>query len=91
MPEPEPVLLDVRPILAAGGDPYDQILAAADALAPEQRLVIVNSFEPFPLYDVLAGRGFERSVERFPDGEWRITFRRGYEGATDAATLHSER
>ncbi len=76
MSEPDPILLDVRPTLAAGEDPFDTIMAAADRLAPGQTLVLVNSFEPFPLYQVLAERGFERSVERFPDGDWRVTFRR---------------
>ncbi len=91
MTDPDPIILDVRPALAAGQDPFDEIMAAADRLGPGQALVIVNSFEPFPLYDVLAGRGFERSVERFADGEWRITFRRAGDRATDAATPHPER
>ncbi len=72
----EPMLLDVRPVLAAGGDPLDAILAAAESLVPSQELVVVNSFEPFPLYDILESRGFDHRIERFPDGDWKVTFRR---------------
>lgn len=76
MPQIDPVILDVRPTIAAGGDPYDQIMAASESLVPGQDLVVVNGFEPFPLYDRLGERGFEHSVERLPDGDWRVTFRR---------------
>ncbi len=75
MPEPHPVVIDVRPTLAAGGDPYDEIMSASEALLPGQALVVVNSFEPFPLYDRLGARGFEHRIERLPDGDWRVIFR----------------
>ncbi len=79
MPDPERVVLDVRPTIAAGGDPYDEIMTAVESLAPGQPLVIVNSFEPFPLYDRLGARGFGHTIERLPDGDWRVTFRRDAE------------
>ncbi len=74
--EPEPIVLDVRPVIAAGGDPYESIMAAVNAAAPGQAIVVVNGFEPFPLYDQLAARGFDHTTERFPDGDWKVTFRR---------------
>ncbi len=73
---PEAVVLDVRPTLATGGDPYEEIMRTVDRLAPGQDLVILNSFEPFPLYERLGAKGFEHRVERFPDGDWKVTFTR---------------
>ncbi len=72
-----PVVLDVRPTIAAGGDPYDEIMAAAGSAGPGQDLVIVNSFEPFPLYERLAALGFTHGSARLPNGDWQVTFRRG--------------
>ncbi len=74
--EVKAIVLDVRPVLAAGGDPYQEIIAAADRALPGQAIVIVNSFEPFPLYTQLGARGFEHVTERLPDGDWKVTFRR---------------
>ncbi|HZW29991.1 MAG TPA: DUF542 domain-containing protein [Isosphaeraceae bacterium] len=71
------VILDVRPDLAAGRDPLERILAAADRLGPGQRLVVVVHFEPVPLYSVLGQRGFQHISERGSDGTWRVTFFRG--------------
>ncbi len=76
MSQVEPVVLDVRPTIAAGGDPFEQIMTTAEALIPGQALVVVNSFEPFPLYEKLGARGFEHRVDRLPDGDWRVTFTR---------------
>ncbi|MGZ6341012.1 MAG: DUF2249 domain-containing protein [Candidatus Limnocylindrales bacterium] len=80
MIKPEAVVLDVRPTIAAGGDPFDEIMVAAGALSPGQDLVIVNAFEPFPLYDRLGALGFDHAAERFPDGDWKVTFSRRAEG-----------
>lgn len=73
---PAEVVLDVRADLAAGRDPLDRILAAAAALGPSERLVIVVGFEPVPLYTVLGQRGFIHRSERGADGTWRVTFSR---------------
>ncbi|HEX8938651.1 MAG TPA: DUF2249 domain-containing protein [Candidatus Limnocylindrales bacterium] len=73
---PRPIVLDVRPTIAAGADPFEEIMAAAENAIAGQDLVIVNSFEPFPLYDRLAALGFDHRTERLPDGDWRVTFRR---------------
>ncbi len=70
------VLLDVREDLDRGDEPFGKIMAAVGALLPGQELVLVNWFEPRPLYDVLARRGFGHAAEQLPDGCWRITFRR---------------
>jgi hypothetical protein len=53
--------LDVRQI---EGAPFDDIMAELDALGPEETLLLQSSFEPEPLYDVLAERGFTHETEQ---------------------------
>lgn len=60
--------LDAREI---DGEPFDDIMAALGDLGDEETLVLLNSFEPVPLYDVLEQRGFTHETEQ--DGEtWRV-------------------
>ena len=51
--------LDVRPIIESGKDPFQNIMAAVKELKSEEILLIINSFEPIPLYSVLGKKGFE--------------------------------
>ncbi len=69
-------ILDVRPILAAGDDPFAEILAAVAALGPGEVLELIAPLDPVPLYAVLAARGFSHVTERLGEGDFRITFRR---------------
>ncbi len=68
--------LDVRPTLAAGGDPFVEIMQAVAALRPGEELELIAPLDPVPLYDVLASRGFDHVTERSGGGDFRITFRR---------------
>lgn len=68
------VTLDVREDIRAGREPFGRIMAAVDSLASGQPLVLINVFEPTPLYGVLGQRGFEHETERTPEGDWRIVF-----------------
>ena len=56
-------VLDVRPIIDAGGEPFGDIMAAVNSLGPDEVLHLINSFEPVPLYDVMAKRGFSHVTE----------------------------
>ncbi|WP_367176245.1 DUF2249 domain-containing protein [Haloarcula rubripromontorii] len=47
--------LDVREI---NGEPFGDIIAALNELEADESLLLINSFEPEPLYDVLEQRGF---------------------------------
>ncbi len=69
------VVLDVRPVLAAGGEPFGRIMEAFAALRPGQTLTIVVGFEPLPLYAVAEARGFGHATARRPDGDFAVTFR----------------
>ena len=68
--------LDVRSILAAGTDPFHDIMAAVDALSGAEPLEIIAPFEPVPLYAVMEGRGFTHKTEGLSDGSWKIVFTR---------------
>ncbi|HWC65028.1 MAG TPA: DUF2249 domain-containing protein [Thermoanaerobaculia bacterium] len=69
-------VLDVRPILRAGGEPLDEILAAAGTVPPGGSLVVIAPFEPMPLYGVLRQLGFscETATEESAGGGFRIVF-----------------
>lgn len=68
--------VDARPIIAAGGEPFDTIMAAVAALAESEELVVLAPFEPVPLEGVLGSQGFMYEVADLGDGDWQVTFRR---------------
>lgn len=64
----EPNRLDVREI---DGEPFDDIMAAVGRLDDGETLLLINSFEPEPLYGVLESRGFDHETSE-DDGVWRV-------------------
>ncbi|MBV0900549.1 DUF2249 domain-containing protein [Haloarcula salina] len=64
--------LDVRRV---EGEPFSDIMEALDAIEGDERLRLVNSFEPVPLYGVLEERGFSYEAEQIADEEWHVTVR----------------
>lgn len=66
--------LDVRPILEAGGEPFQNIMGAAAEVSVGQRLVLEAPFEPFPLYKVMGKKGFEAWCERLDAQHFRVHF-----------------
>jgi uncharacterized protein (DUF2249 family) len=65
--------LDVRTV---DGEPFSEIVAALDDLGEDETLVLVNSFEPEPLYTVLEQRGFVYETTHPEDDEWRVSITR---------------
>lgn len=65
---------DVRPMLARGEEPFDEIRARADALADDNGLVVIAPFLPAPLIEVLRSEGFASAAERRADGGWAVSF-----------------
>jgi uncharacterized protein (DUF2249 family) len=63
-------VLDVRD---RDDPPFPVISDALDDLDPGETLLLGNGFEPEPLYDVLADRGFDHAAERVDDGERHVT------------------
>jgi uncharacterized protein (DUF2249 family) len=70
------VRVDVREDLRRGDKPIARIMAAVNALDPDQALEVRAPFEPVPLYGVLARQGLSHWVgARNPD-DWSIWFYR---------------
>lgn len=67
---------DARPIIAAGGEPFNDIMAAAAALGEHEELVVLAPFDPVPLKGVLGSQGFACEATDLGDGDWQVTFRR---------------
>ena len=67
------VELDVRPILASGKDPFKDIMEKVKGLSDDETLLLINTFEPVPLYSVLGKKGFGHKTEN-ENGEWKIYF-----------------
>lgn len=78
----EIIELDVRPVLAQKQDPLKLIISKVEALQANQCLRLVNAFEPVPLINLLAKKGFYHHVEH-ADTETVITwfFKSGKEKA----------
>jgi len=54
------------------GEPFDHIMAALDNLPEDESLLLINSFEPEPLYEVLEDRGFDFETVNPTSGEWHV-------------------
>lgn len=55
---------DVRPVIESAKDPLKQILAKVKELKQDEVLVIINSFEPLPLYSLLEKKGFSHWTQK---------------------------
>jgi Uncharacterized conserved protein (DUF2249)/Domain of unknown function (DUF1858) len=73
----ERVALDVRPILAQGGEPLGPIMRAASEVPVRGLLVLDAPFDPAPLRRVLGNKGFEVYGRQLAPDHWRLWFRRG--------------
>jgi uncharacterized protein (DUF2249 family) len=62
-------VVDARDI---DGEPFGEIMTAVRALDEGETLLLINSFEPVPLYDVLGNRGFEHETNRVSDDEYHV-------------------
>lgn len=66
-------VLDVRPTLAQGVDPFHLIMGEISKLQDSEVLHLINGFEPKPLYNVLGSRGYEHFTEE-TDGVYNVYF-----------------
>lgn len=65
--------LDVRPIINSGKDPFLDIMNKVKCLKDDEVLLIINSFEPIPLYTVLGEKGFDHYTEK-EDEAFKVYF-----------------
>lgn len=67
------IQLDVRPIIDSGKDPFLDIMNKVKSLKDDEVLLIINSFEPIPLYTVLGNKGFNHWTEK-ENGVFKVYF-----------------
>ncbi len=67
-------VLDVRPILRNGGEPFREIVTAVQGLAPGQGLLLLAPFCPHPLFTVMEDRGFGHEAREIDGGDWEVLF-----------------
>ena len=67
-------VLDVRPILARGEDPFSTIRLTIENLQPGEGLSVLAPFLPSPLIEKLGSEGFQSRVERQPGSAWITHF-----------------
>jgi uncharacterized protein (DUF2249 family) len=67
-------ILDVRPLLAQGIEPFARIRENIDALQPDEGLSVIAPFLPSPLIEKLGSEGFASRVERQVGGGWTVRF-----------------
>ena len=79
------LVVDVRPDIRSGREPFARIMQAVAALRDGQDLVLLAPFEPVPLFGLLRQRGFSHTAKALPDGDWEIRFARATE-ASDSPT-----
>jgi len=65
----EKMTLDVRPILESGEDPFNKIMDTLKIMENEKALLIINSFEPIPLLNLLKDKGYSYQTTRPREGE----------------------
>lgn len=66
--------LDVRPILRAGGEPFEEIMVFVNGLDAGEPFELVATFRPDPLLHLLGGRGYDAKTEEWEDGSWLVSF-----------------
>jgi uncharacterized protein (DUF2249 family) len=70
--------LDVREL---DGEPFGEIMTALDDLSAGESLLLINGFEPEPLYDVLERRGFAYESANPEPGCWHVEIERARNAA----------
>lgn len=80
------VRLDVRPFHERGEEPFNAIMSAVDGLKERDQFLLINSFEPKPLYAVMRKRGFSHTAVKLGENEWRILFKREHGAHSEQCT-----
>lgn len=66
--------LDVRPMLAAGVEPFQAIMSAVEGLGPGEGLTLFAPFRPVPLFTVMERKGFDHEVSELGGGDFEVRF-----------------
>jgi uncharacterized protein (DUF2249 family) len=84
LPAEQVIEIDVREDLRAGNEPFSRIMAARQRVPDGGILSLRATFEPVPLYAVMAKQGFDHYTEQLGDEDWRVWFY----PAGDRPTVH---
>ena len=84
MTDISPRTLDVRPILAAGGEPFADIMVAVAGLEYGQALRLIAPFKPVPLFAVMEKKGFSHTERALDGSDWEVLFKPGATPSTAA-------
>lgn len=73
-----PVVLEIeaRDMQHRGEDPFFTVMDAARGVGEGQAFRLRNTFAPYPLFGVLASKGFAHWAEELGPNDWLITFYR---------------
>lgn len=71
---PVDLSVDIRPLQAQGQEPFSVIMQAARKIEQGHAFRLINTFEPVPLYDVLARQGFVHWTSELEPDHWEIHF-----------------
>ena len=80
------VTLDVRDDIRSGREPFSKIMKAATGMQADESLLVIATFEPLPLFQVLEKQGFVHTGQATSSGDWEILFTRP-SGATPAQAV----
>lgn len=69
-------ILDVRPTINAGADPFKDIIQAVKSLKKDETLKIINVFEPFPLIKILKDKGLTTWTNKISESEYHTFFKK---------------
>jgi len=58
------------------GEPFEAIMSAVEKLDGGETMLLVNSFEPEPLYNVLGDRGLSYETTQVSADEWHVEITR---------------
>jgi uncharacterized protein (DUF2249 family) len=70
------VTLDTREDQRRGEEPFHRIMDAAQQVKPGDIMLLRNTFDPLPLYDVLGKLGFEGWGRQIGERDWEVFFGR---------------
>lgn len=86
MADTQALTLDVREELRNGGEPLPRIMKTLKTLDPKQSLRLLATFEPLPLYAVLAKKGYGHDATQHGEGDWEVLFTPGTATARKSST-----
>ena len=73
------ITLDVREEIWAGREPLSLVLETVSRLKDGENLRLIVPFEPMPLYELMARRGFLHESHLTVPGDWEVLFTRDRE------------